>query len=83
MACKDMTAETIAGMRAFVFESRQAVWKAYALIKSEKSGETDKTTSWLYDAACLLEILENDEGLLRVFSGYYANRRTLPWNKTT
>jgi hypothetical protein len=41
----------------------------------------DDTTSWLYDAARILEIVMMDEAILALLGDYYAHPEKLPWNR--
>ncbi|GHT83192.1 hypothetical protein FACS1894137_03680 [Spirochaetia bacterium] len=67
----------------FVRKAITAIWQAftkYADFK-EKSAIDNETKSWLYDAACLLEIVANDNQMLSMLDDYYANPQKLPWNR--
>jgi hypothetical protein len=47
-------------------------------IRTEKGNDT---TSWLYDAACILEIVMQDDVILTLLDDYYAHSEKLPWNR--
>jgi hypothetical protein len=75
-------------MESFITRAVAAIWKAYAActerISTENISERIRivdTRSWLYDAACLLEIVLHDEAMLEKFEWYYKNYMELPWNK--
>ena len=79
MLSKDKVLTELANCEWFVQQAKGAVWNAYDLLKYGVG--QDKTKSWLYDVACILEIIENDEKLLWLLSYYYGNSSELPWNK--
>jgi hypothetical protein len=35
----------------------------------------------MYDAACILEILQQDAQMLKMLDGYYKEPARLPWNR--
>jgi hypothetical protein len=62
-----------------------AVWEAYDRYAAIKDINQDdrETMSWLYDAACLLEIAIHDERLLSIHDEYYKDMGLkLPWNES-
>jgi hypothetical protein len=67
----------------FVRRAIAAIWQAFAKYADmkEKSAIDNDTKSWLYDAACLLEIMANDQQMLSMLEDYYANPQKLPWNR--
>jgi hypothetical protein len=70
-------------MKDFVRKSITAIWQAYTVLsdsKSELSASYKDTASCLWDAACLLEIVDNDEQMLSMLDDYYKNYMKLPWN---
>jgi hypothetical protein len=70
-------------MKDFVRKTITAIWQAYTVLsdsKSELSASYKDTASWLWDAAGLLEIVDNDEQILSMLDDYYKNYMKLPWN---
>jgi hypothetical protein len=70
-------------MHNFVIQAMAAVWAAYHKYAEQENWKPadGNTQSWLYDAACLLDILAHDERLLAIFDDYYAHSQKLPWNR--
>jgi hypothetical protein len=70
-------------MKDFVRQAITAIWQAYTVLvasNSKLSASYKDTASWLHDAACLLEIVDNDEKMLSILDDYYKNYMKLPWN---
>jgi hypothetical protein len=69
-------------MRKFVSQAMSAVWEAYDRYAAAKelSKADEDTKSWLYDAACLLEIPIHDKRMLSIYDDYYTHDERLPWN---
>jgi hypothetical protein len=65
-------------MRAdFVDRVKQKVWEGYDIMV----GIDRDIASWLYDAACILDIARYDERICAILDDYYDNPQKLPWNK--
>jgi hypothetical protein len=60
------------------FEELREAGVLYQFVRTEKDNDT---TSWLYDAACILEVVMKDEAILALLDDYYAHPEKLPWNR--
>jgi hypothetical protein len=60
-----------------VGKAKDAVWDGYAIVWAQKN---HKVSSWMYDAASILDIVLHDEQMIKALDDYYANPGKLPWN---
>jgi hypothetical protein len=63
-------------MKEFVGKARAAAQEGASILYFMHY----EASSWLHDAASLLEIVEHDEGILTLIEEYYNNPHKLPWN---
>jgi hypothetical protein len=63
-------------MKEFVGKSRAATQEGASILYFTNY----EVSSWLHDAASLLDIIEHDEGILALMEEYYNNPHKLPWN---
>jgi hypothetical protein len=64
-------------VEGFVGKAKKAVWDGFDIVKPLNPD----IGSWMFDAASILDIVQNDAEICRLLEEYYHNPSRFPWNK--